>query len=347
MNLPADRYRKVVFHPDGDSILTLTRSPNFVDDGRIGRISLWRINGASKPAAELQLRDVNDFTLSSDGELVGVATDLGLALNRLRDGAQLNLPKTERPAQSLAFAPDNDRLAVGTDDGTIDIWSISKARVLHSLRQGQRGAGPMAFSHDGRSLATGLGDTIRIWDATTAQNAVKVTHPTHRNQEIVGASGQRTFVGGLSDYVPTVHAQLSANASYVAATGAVVIVYNTASVREIFCSSFEVDRGGTLMTPDGELLAVFTRFGLYLGDPHAGLAGSPVRLLALPSGDQSHALTFDGDWIDHLAFGARGRKLGILAINRDGSRRLSVRHIEQSEPPCYWRLGKSSKTTRL
>src|SRR5262249_8353854 len=121
MSLPADRYRKVAFHPHGESIVTLTRSPNFADDGRIGTISLWRIGGASKPAARFQLRDVNDFTLSSDGELVAVATDLGPALNRLGDGSRLELPATDRPAQSLAFAPDNDRFAVGTEDGTIDI----------------------------------------------------------------------------------------------------------------------------------------------------------------------------------------------------------------------------------
>jgi WD40 repeat protein len=318
--LPADRYRKVAFHPDGESIVTLTRSPNFVDDGRIGKIVIRR----SGEASEFQLRDVNDFALSLDGELVAVATEAGPVLNRLGEGGRLEFPTTGRPARSLAVAPVGDRLAVRNEDGTIDIWSISNGRVLHSLQPGEREVGPMAFSPDGRALAVGLGDRIRVWDATTGQAAVTVAHATHRNEEIVEPFGQRIVIGGLSDYVRTVRAQISADASCVATTAAAAIVYSTATAREIFCSSFEVDRRGALIAPNGELLAVSTGFGLYIGDPRGGAARSPVCLLALPSGEQSYSISVDADWVIDLAFGDRGRKIAILAIDRDGRKHLFV-----------------------
>jgi WD40 repeat protein len=83
------------------------------------------------------------------------------------------------PVCSLAFSPDGRLLASASNDATVRLWDPTTGQAVKTLR-GQRTAlssvacfgvhSTVAFSPDGKALATGGGDgTVRLWDTATKQ----------------------------------------------------------------------------------------------------------------------------------------------------------------------------------
>jgi WD40 repeat protein/serine/threonine protein kinase len=70
-------------------------------------------------------------------------------------------------AYSVAFSPDGDRIAAG-GDGMLNIWDWRKPKQepLHTFPYGEQRSPTLAFSRDGRRLASGTWrGIVKIWDA--------------------------------------------------------------------------------------------------------------------------------------------------------------------------------------
>jgi dipeptidyl aminopeptidase/acylaminoacyl peptidase len=78
----------------------------------------------------------------------------------------LRLPRTAG-AVRIAQAPDGKVLAVGDIEGALWLFEAATGRQLHRLEAHRGPVGPLAFSPDGRTLASGSRDgTTLIWDVT-------------------------------------------------------------------------------------------------------------------------------------------------------------------------------------
>src|SRR5437870_4274675 len=65
---------------------------------------------------------------------------------------------------SVAFAPDSQTLASGSEDTTSRLWKVPDGTVLHILEQHVDGVSSVAFSSDGETLAsTSWKDTVQFW----------------------------------------------------------------------------------------------------------------------------------------------------------------------------------------
>jgi WD40 repeat protein len=88
----------------------------------------------------------------------------------------------------VAFAPDGRRLAsrsflegglITAWDNTVRVWDVDPQAALPVLRGHTGTIYPLAFSPDGRWLASGSWDkTVRLWDAATGELCATLPHPS-------------------------------------------------------------------------------------------------------------------------------------------------------------------------
>ncbi|MCL1463018.1 WD40 repeat domain-containing protein, partial [Argonema galeatum] len=65
---------------------------------------------------------------------------------------------------SVAFSPDGQTLASGSDDKTIKLWDIRSGQLKTTLTGHSDDVNSVAFSPDGQTLASGSDDkTIKLW----------------------------------------------------------------------------------------------------------------------------------------------------------------------------------------
>ncbi|MEM7244105.1 MAG: protein kinase [Acidobacteriota bacterium] len=116
---------------------------------------------------------------ASNGEVL-IADRKGVVQRRLT-------PTTARRGYALRFDPSGRRLAVTRkDDTTIVLWDVETGTMTQRLSGHARPALCVAWSPDGRRLASGAHDrTIRLWDPATGD-------------ELVVLRGHESYVHGLT-----------------------------------------------------------------------------------------------------------------------------------------------------
>ena len=71
---------------------------------------------------------------------------------------------------SIAFSPDGQKFASGSEDQTIRIWDIKTSKFLSTLEGHSSCVRSVTFSDDGKLLASGSEDgTVKIWNVDTGE----------------------------------------------------------------------------------------------------------------------------------------------------------------------------------
>jgi WD40 repeat protein len=108
----------------------------------------------------------------------------------------------------VAFAPDGGRLAsLSRDstlafaaDGTVRVWDVDPRATLPVLRGHRSYVYPVAFSPDGRWIASGDWDNkVRLWDAATGEPCVTLPHPGYVLSLAFSRDGRWLVTGSYGD----------------------------------------------------------------------------------------------------------------------------------------------------
>jgi WD40 repeat protein len=150
--LQAAARRGIAVLPTGQPITALAFSPDLhtLATSHAGSVSLWDgTNG--NPIADLFVGD-NTFEI----------------------------------AKMLVFSPDGRTLASSGNAGRVRLWDVPGRRQIGPLGPATISGIAVAFSPDGRTLTTGDGATIHIWDvATRREISTRVTGRTERAESLV------------------------------------------------------------------------------------------------------------------------------------------------------------------
>ncbi len=102
-----------------------------------------------------------------EGEGVAIEVASGRVL------ARFELPGA---APEMALSPDGRFLAIGSTDREIRLWDLEKGTKIHSLRGHVAGIRGLAFSPDGRTLATCGDQRLKLWNVETGSELMVLAH---------------------------------------------------------------------------------------------------------------------------------------------------------------------------
>ena len=156
-----DSFNSVAFSPDGNTLASGNEAWAPVPGSFFGECSLW---------------DVATGTLKT------------------------TLEGHEHFVNSVAFSPDGNTLASGSNDDTIKLWDVATSSLKTTLEEHEGSVSSIAFSPDGNILASGSeDDTIKLWDAATG--TLKATLEGHMDYvtSVAFSPDGNTLASGSSD----------------------------------------------------------------------------------------------------------------------------------------------------
>jgi WD40 repeat protein len=170
------------------AVLTVTFNPNgraLATGGIDGTVRVWELEaGKTEPSSRVQRTHsswVNALVYRPDGEgLASVSSD-----NEIRFNPAIGKLVVIRPdlaeVRSAAYSPDSKWLATGTRYGVTKVWDGAGDEVASFKNKHGGDVWAVAFSHDGKLLATVDGDwnkpsDIVLYDTATWKERARLKH---------------------------------------------------------------------------------------------------------------------------------------------------------------------------
>ena len=322
----------VTFSPDGKTLA----SAGYYDRGT--EVRLWDI------ATGKHLR----LLLSEDGEMDAVRSlafspdGRTLAIGWGSGGISLSDTKTEalpqyldwhdtRRVLSLAFSPDGALLASCGWDSTVRLWDVKTRKLLRTFighKSGfSNGAFSVAFSPDGKTVASSSKESVRLWNTKGEEQLRSViTHTT-----ILGAvfsPDGKTLASGNEDNTIRLwdtksgkplttlighkgevsNVAFSPDGNTLASMGDDTVRLWDARTGEHLRALPESKYYSMAFSPDGETLATEHQ-------------SATVLLWNTKTSELRHTFTKEKHWVNGMVFGPNGRLLALLQ-DKDRNRSL-------------------------
>ncbi|OKH43233.1 hypothetical protein NIES2101_31080 [Calothrix sp. HK-06] len=138
---------------------------------------------------------------SPDGKLLATGTDSEICLWQVADSQQLLYLKGHTAwVVAIAFSPNGEIIASGSNDQTIRLWNTQTGQCIKTLRGHSSWVQSVAFSPDGETVASGSNDqTIKLWNTQTGQCLKTLNGHTGRVFSVAFSKNGDTLVSSGED----------------------------------------------------------------------------------------------------------------------------------------------------
>jgi WD40 repeat protein len=307
------------FSPDGKRLLAASATSLGIWDAASGK----RVNAdAGHQAAVVSLAFAPDGqTLASGSQEGGQAIIWDLKTRRPRH----RLSDHSKAVASMAFSPDGQALATGdgyfggskgSNEAAVRLWDVRQGRLLRQFAAHLSSVCDVAFSPDGKSLATAGNDArASVWDVASGQRRFQVRgldnqfqaiafSPDGRMVLIMGSSGELSLwdsatgekvrdLGPQGDVIrwPELAGFAGGGKAVLTAEGGrrgpvEFRVWDTQTGKLLHSAKGPPRTSnrahGLVLSPDGTLVAVLTGLAIELWDPEAGRMLTSLRGHAAP-----------------------------------------------------------------
>ena len=108
---------------------------------------------------------IRTLAFSSDGAMLAVGSDTHIRIRLLEGERQIGFKNVDGQTDALAFSPDSTVLAIGRNNGGIELWEITTGDQFTTLDGHTGQVETLTFSPDSKTLvSTGQDGTILVWD---------------------------------------------------------------------------------------------------------------------------------------------------------------------------------------
>ncbi|MCL4262474.1 MAG: hypothetical protein KJ069_04635 [Anaerolineae bacterium] len=325
-----------------DGIVDMTISPDgktWIAGLQDGRLQMRLLSDGAV------LETVDDYDapalktiVSPDNELVAVEYLNGIKIFQAANGMVTH----KFSANRIAFAPDGETVALGYDDGRIEIHSLRDGTLLKTIFGHSQGVTALVFLSSGELISAGLDCGLNIWqpkDGTlvkTLENYIVEGEVTgdpvpvrvwdlsysQGNEFIVGDFAWSIGIWNIQDGsllgVPELenHLKSSATSSQLLAIAGNPPMVGQLDMEHKFTELWRGDdvAAAVAFSPDGKLLASGAISWTINGQ------GDALQLLLADSGELVHEITSGTTNITGLAFAPDGRY--FVSVTQDGVVRL-------------------------
>ena len=163
--------QRVVFSPDGKTLA----SSSYIDE----TVRLWDVRtGEQKRILTEHTGDIEGLAFSQDGKTLASSGsgDGAIRFWDVRTGDQKHaVTGHTSDVDSVTFNPDGQFVASGHEDGSIRFWDGLTGLHLKTFKGSNHYASCLVFSLDGKTLAWASGLDIRLQDAQTGEEKMRLT----------------------------------------------------------------------------------------------------------------------------------------------------------------------------